>query len=315
MTTFDLTPMEPLSWVEPFDAPNWLFQVKWDGVRMLVTVTGGQTSLINRKGHSRTAQYPELAVLSQLIPTDTVLDGEIVVFANGKPSFSSIIQRDFSRLSTAIRARQVELPVTYFVFDLLYLHGDDVRTLPLRKRQELLESVWPGNRSSLHLVESFPSGRELFSAVKEQGLEGIVAKLRDSAYLPGKHSDAWRKIKCFKEVSCLVGGYTLRQGQLSALLLGLYSRKELVYIGAAGSGLNLADWQALVPFFKAAERAESPFSHDPVIRDRELHWLEPTLAVRVKFMEWSPDLKLRAPVILGFQVAEATDCSFASQGV
>lgn len=315
MTIFDLAPMEPLSWPEPFDDPEWIFQVKWDGVRMLAVANDHQINLINRKGHSRTDQYPELTALSQLIPTDTVLDGEIVAFANGKPSFSSILQRDFAHLSTTIRALRAELPVTYFVFDLLYLRGNDVRLLPLLERQELLESVWPGNGSVLHLVESFPSGRELFSAVKLQGLEGIVAKLRASAYLPGKHGDAWRKVKCFKEVSCLVGGYTRRQGQHSALLLGLYGQEGLIFIGAAGSGLSQADWQALSLFFGAAERAESPFSKAPVIRERELHWLEPTLAVRVKFLEWSPDLKLRTPVIIGFQTAEAADCSFAGQGV
>jgi bifunctional non-homologous end joining protein LigD len=312
---FDLTAMEPVSWPEPFDAPEWMAQVKWDGVRMLAVIGNHSVLLTNRKGHDRTVEYPELQVLHELLPEDSVLDGEVVVFSGGKPSFSSVIQRDFSRNPSVVRAKMSELPITFFVFDLLYLRGQDLRRLPWSKRQDQLRAIWPGNQPGLHLVESFSSGQGLFAAVKQQGLEGIVLKRTDSAYVPGKRSGAWRKVKFFREVNCLVGGYSERQGRPSSLLLGLLRDDQLVYVGSAGSGLSTADWQALMTFFQAAECTRSPFSVRPAMRDRTLHFVQPKLAVRIKFMEWSSDLKLRAPVIVALQNAETVDCSFLGQGV
>lgn len=315
MGSFDLTAMEPIPWSEAFDAPGWLHQVKWDGVRMLLIADQG-ISLVNRRGHQRTAQYPELVDGCGRLPDGTVLDGEIVAFVNGRPSFHRVLQRDFASQPAAIRAKLATIPVSYLVFDLLYFRGNDVRQLPLLERQALLADVSSGHADSLHVVESFSSGPLLLAAVRQQGLEGIVAKQQQSPYLPGKRSAAWRKIKLFHEIWCLVGGYTRRQGQLSALLLGLLTEEQqLVYVGAAGSGLSSADWQAILPFLLAAESTEMPFLAPPEASKREVHWVKPGLAVRVSFMEWSPALRLRAPVIAGFQAADKVDCSFSGQGV
>lgn len=315
MADFDLTPMEPVPWPDAFDEPGWLHQVKWDGVRMFCVADQG-VRLINRRGHQRTLQYPELAGGLENLPDGTVLDGEVVAFVNGRPSFHRILQRDFATQPVAIKAKLAAIPVSYLVFDLLYCRGKDVRQLPLLERHSLLADLCQGQQQPVHLAESFPSGKTLFGAVTQQGLEGIVAKQQQSLYLPGKRSTAWRKIKRFLEIWCVVGGYTRRQGQLSALLLGLLTdEQQLVFVGAAGSGLSGADWQAVSPFLTAARAAETPFLTAPALTGREVHWVQPQLAVRVSFMEWSPALRLRAPVILGFQAAAAVDCSFSGQGV
>jgi bifunctional non-homologous end joining protein LigD len=316
MTQFDLTPMEPVPWAKPFDAPDWLYQVKWDGVRMLAVRNEAGSRLINRKGNERTGQYPELASLAAGLPLGSVVDGEVVVLQNGRPSFHAVLQRDLARRPAVIRAKKRQFPATYCVFDLLYHRGEDIRGLPLAERQRLLEDVLPQGQPQLQLVESFASGKQLFAAVEREGLEGIVAKQRTSKYRPGKGSDDWRKIKSFREANCVVGGYTKRQGQLSALLLGLWAEDgQLIYVGAAGSGLSQADWQGLGQFLAAASIDVPPFSSPPQARNRQVHWLQPVLAVRVRFMEWTPELKLRAPVVVRFQAAADVDCSIAGQGV
>ncbi len=315
MSAYDWRPMEPVPWPEVFDDPDWLYQVKWDGVRILSLWSAGGVRLLNRKGAERSAQYPELACLSSAFPAGTLLDGEIVVLNGLKPSFNLVLRRDLARRVDVIRARARQWPALYAVFDLLYLRGQDMRSSPLEERQMALRQIWPGNVPSLHLVESFSEGTKLFAAVGEQGLEGIVAKRRSSSYIPGKKSDAWRKVKHWRYASCVVGGYTLRAGQPSALLLGLYDDSRLIYVGRAGSGLGNGDWQALDFFLLAAQRQESPFWQPPRLTDYEIRWVEPKLAARVKFMEWSAALKLRSPVVLGFQPADSEQCSFAHQGV
>ncbi len=315
MNGFDLSPMEPLPWPSPFYDEGFVYQLKWDGVRMFALIQDCSTTLINRKGAERTAQYPELQSLAKVMPTGTVLDGELVVLIDGKPSFTSIIQRDMARQQGVIKARIASLPVSYAVFDLLYLNGEDMRPEPLERRQENISNLLQDSLPYLHPVENFVSGKQLFAAVEQQGLEGIVAKRRGSPYIPGKKSDHWRKIKNFRHVCCAVGGYTLKEGQPSALVLGMYTADGLVYVGRAGSGLSAKDWRSIHGFLQAAEVSKAPFINPPVSRQREIIWVLPKLAVRIKFMEWSPDLKLRAPVIESFEEASPANCSFQAQGV
>lgn len=282
---------------------------------MLAIIERDSVHLRNRQAAERTEQYPELQRLTGLVPAGTVLDGEIVVLQQGKPSFHSVIKRDLARQPAAIAHRRRSLPVTYAVFDILYHSGDDVRRRSLSQRQVLLEELNLDGVDGLHVVQNFPSGIRLFEAVRDQGLEGIVAKRLDSSYIPGKKSDAWRKVKHLRHALCAVGGYTARQGIPSGLLLGLYDENDLVYVGSVGSGLTQADWQDLLPFLKQAETAASPFTVPPVIRQREVHWVHPILGVDVSFMEWSAGMRLRSPVLKGFGLASTEECSFRVQGV
>lgn len=316
MSAYDFRPMEPVPWPHPFNEPGWVFQVKWDGVRMLALWEDGQVHLTNRRGANRTKQYPEVAGLGKILPSGTLLDGELVVLAEGKPQFDLILRRDQRRQAFAIRQSVEQWPVSYAVFDLLYWRGNDIRSWPLAKRQSALADIWPSNCSQLHLVESFPKGEELFAAVGRLGWEGIVAKHGQSAYTPGKTRSDWRKIKHWRYITCVVGGYTLRASLPSGLLLGVYFDAELMYVGRAGSGLSNEEWEALLSYLQAAQTDRSPFAAVvPQARDREIRWVEPHLAVQIKFMEWSSDLKLRAPVIQGFLPATQADCSLHSRGV
>ncbi len=309
MVDYDFRPMEPVPWPHAFTEPGWTFQVKWDGVRMLTLWSGDRARLVNRRGADRTAQYPEIAGLLGAFPAGTLVDGELLVLADGKPRFDLILRRDQRRQTSAIRRGMEEYPVTYAVFDLLYWEGRDIRSWPLEKRLAQLAEIWPSQCPQLHRVESFPQGEELFQAVGRLGLEGIVCKRLQSAYVPGKSGSNWRKVKHWRYLQCVVGGYTRRDGLPSALLLGLYGKEGLVFVGRAASGLKEEDWQALLVFLQAAEREESPFASPlPSLAGREIRWVEPHLAVTVRFMEWSVEGKLRAPVVVGFLPATLAGC-------
>ena len=273
MTDFDLRAMEPLPWPKPFDDPDFVFQVKWDGVRMLSLCQHSEVRLFNRRGAERTLQYPELAHLGTMWPTGTVLDGELVVLQAGKPSFNRILRRDLARQPAVIQRGCRQNPVIYALFDLLYWQSKDVRRWPWHQRQQLLASVASKQDPALHMVESFPSGCRLFAAVQEQKLEGIVAKRRDSSYIPGKKSSDWRKIKSWRQLTCAVGGYTLRQGQPSALLLGLFDATGLMYVGRAGSGLSQQDWRALSAHFAATAASQPGFVNPPVGSKSKIQWV------------------------------------------
>lgn len=310
MENFDFRPMEPMLWPYAFNDPGWAFQVKWDGVRMLTLWWEGGVHLVNRKGADRTPQYPEIAQLTSAFPAGTLVDGELVVLAEGKPRFELVLKRDQRRQAAAIREGMKSYPVTYAIFDLLYWEGKDIRNWPLEERQAKLAEAWPSGNQQLHLVENFSHGVELFQAVGQLGWEGIVCKRLSSPYVPGKRGSYWRKVKHWRYLQCIVGGYTLHDGQPSALLLGLYEEEGLVYVGRAASGLTDADWKGLLTFLQAAERKESPFVTRPPIYtgDREIRWVEPLLAVEVRFLEWTPDRKLRAPVLMGFLPAREVHC-------
>lgn len=309
-SNFDFRPMEPIVWPEPFTEPDWIFQVKWDGVRMLGHWTGDAVRLLNRQGETKTEQYPEISELARLFPPDTVIDGELVVLTTGKPDFELILKRDQRRNPAAVKQGREQWPVTYAVFDLLYQQGRDLRTCPLLERQATLLRLWPGNCSHLHLVPNYQDGEKLYAATGSLGWEGIVAKRLQSSYLPGKKHSEWRKIKHWRYLNCVVGGYTLRTPQPSSLLLGVYQEGQLFYVGRASSGLDEASWQAIADYLAAAEVSTKPFVNPvPQPAGREVRWLEPLLAVEVKFMNWSQEGRLRAPIILKLLSASEVDCS------
>lgn len=298
--------MEPVKREEVSDSEDFLYQVKWDGVRMLAGVSGENVTLLNKRGHFRTIQYPELQTLPNLIAADSaILDGEIVVLKEGKPSFPTVMQRDLAGSLSAIQMLTRALPIAYMVFDLLYLNGKDLRSQTLSERITLLADLF-SDQDYLYQVQRFPQGSSLFAAVKEANLEGIVAKRKDSFYLPGKQHKDWYKIKVLRSQKCLVGGYTLRGRQVNSLLLGVWREDKLLYAGKAANGLNTAHLQMLTAEFPRLAVQHSPFANPT---PKEAHYIEPHLAVLVEFMEWTDSLQLRFPVIKSFITASASDCS------
>jgi DNA ligase D-like protein (predicted ligase) len=298
--------MEPLFRAEPFEDAAYLFQVKWDGVRILAHVGQGRVYLHNRKLSERTLHYPELLRLADLVQGEAVLDGEMVALKEGRPSFPLVLERDLVAPGTAAARRaKVLVPVCYMIFDIVYRNGKDLTGLPLRVRQDILaETV--AEDDVVHLVESFDSGVALFGAVTEQEMEGIVAKRRESAYVTGKKSDAWLKIKKRMRQLAVIGGYTVKQGQINALLAGAYLGERLVYIGRVATGLRGSDLAGLTPFLRNSRRETPPFAGASPGKDKV--WVEPQLVMLVEFLEWTGDLRMRQPVIKGFTKDRTAAC-------
>lgn len=291
--------MEPISCLEVFDRDDYLYQVKWDGVRMLAFLEAGKVTLINKRHHDRTLQYAELQELpARINARHAILDGEIVVLKEGKPSFPSVMSRDNLRDTVRIERVRKQLPINYMVFDLLHLDGDDLIGQPLEYRQELLRSrIQPGDW--LHLVEDFDKGSVLFDSICQMGLEGIVAKQREGRYVSGKKHHDWFKIKYRRRGICQVGGYTLRGAVVNSLLLGWEQDNRLLYVGRASSGLSSRQEEVLADSLPAREINTPPFAN-LTRRPTGYHFIEPGIKVEVEFAEWTEDLHLRAPVIKKF---------------
>ncbi len=293
-----IKPMEPRAAEAPFDSPNHYFQIKWDGVRMVVFLANGRVDLQNRKGHRRTEQYPELQALSELVRAkEAILDGEVVVMEKGKPSFPKVLQRDFLSKVQSIKTGAQSMPCTYCVFDILYLNETDLLSRPLIERLDILSDITQ-TEGPLYLNENFDSGTGLYTQVDKLELEGIVAKEKDSPYVLGQKSSYWLKIKPRRKLLCVVGGVYMKGGSVGALLLGAWQGKKLLYIGRAGSGLAQRDLITLRDYAIHHAAAAPCFVNPP--KGKGNVWLDAQLTVEIEYAEWTSDLRLRAPVVIGF---------------
>ena len=293
---------------EPFDNPDWLFEIKWDGYRAVAFIKNGEVRLVSRNQNNLTPQFPELAGLAKSLTAETaILDGEIVALDDeGRPSFSLMQQRTgFQPPGKKRLPRREGVPVLYYAFDLLYLDGYDLRKVPLENRKERLQSVMKNGdlvRFSDHFAEK---GRDLFAAAKQRGLEGILAKKRDSLYHEERTRD-WLKIKITQTQDCVVGGYTEPEGTrpyFGSLVLGLYDkRKRLIHVGQAGSGFDHKGLKEIYERLKSFETRSNPF-HGEIGGLKKVHFVRPELVAEIKFSEWTHEtaeggMKLRAPVFL-----------------
>jgi DNA ligase D len=286
----------------PFSDPNWLFEIKWDGVRTLARIENGTIQLISRNGIDVTKQYPELAELPKAFSArQAVLDGEIVALdEKGHSGFARLQQRMHVRAPAPTLVAQV--PATYYLFDLLYCDGYDLRHVPLLQRKDFLRRLLhPADhvRFSDHQMEQ---GKELYELAGANGLEGIIGKRADSLYGEGR-SNSWVKIKQTTAIDAVVGGWTeprtpgLRFG---ALLLGLYEGETLRFIGHVGTGFDGLTQETIGKMLKERETAACSFDKVPEANEPE-HWVKPELVARVKYSEWTPDKRLRHPVFLGLR--------------
>jgi ATP-dependent DNA ligase len=181
---------------KPFDSDDYLFEIKWDGTRMLAYIDRDGYRLVNRHGRDRTEPYPELGFLRQF-PAGTILDGEMVVLENGKPHFGQLLAREQTRASLKVRMLARYLPATYVVFDLLYVSYKSLLDQPLEKRRAKLRRLLDDRRPARIVLSEgiVGQGRAFFEHVSHEGLEGVVAKKLDSRYLPGQRAGTWIKIK------------------------------------------------------------------------------------------------------------------------
>jgi bifunctional non-homologous end joining protein LigD len=293
----------------PPDDGTWALEMKWDGVRALAWAGGGQARLISRSGQDITGTYPELAGLGTALGgRQAVLDGEIVVLADsGWPDFEALQPR--IHVSTARDAQWYasRVPVTYLVFDLLYLDGEPLLDLPYRRRRELLDQLGlHGQRWQVPPSFTGESGAAVLAVSRQQGLEGIVAKRLASRYEPGKRSGSWRKIKNVFRQEAVVGGWKpgqgRREGLIGSLLTGVQGPGGLEYSGHVGTGFTDQVLRMLTSRLAPLRRPDPPFATE-VPRDhaRGAVWVEPLLVVELEFRGWTRAGRMRAPSYRGLR--------------
>jgi bifunctional non-homologous end joining protein LigD len=288
---------------KPFSNPDWLFEIKWDGERALAFIRDGEVELRARSARNISAEYPELKGLPKRVNArKAILDGEIVVLDESGRSEFARIQPRFGVLNPPV-SLQEKYPVTYYAFDLLYADGYDLRGVRLEQRkEELRKIISPSDRVrfSDHQVEK---GLELFEVARQQGLEGIVAKRRDSVYA-GRRSPQWLKLKIVRDTDVVIGGWTAprkSRDHFGALLMGLYDeKKQLEYIGSVGTGFTQESLDRIFKTLSELTVSESPFRVAPSLKEK-ITWVKPDLVARIKYGNWTSDKKLRQPVFMGFQ--------------
>jgi bifunctional non-homologous end joining protein LigD len=306
---------------KPFDNADWLFEIKWDGYRSVAFLDGGKARLVSRNQNEMTSQYPELRDLPEYVRARTaILDGEIVALDDsGRPSFSLMQQRTgISGNGRRVKASDRTVPIAYYVFDLLYLDGYDLTRVDLEKRKELLAGIIAGSGLVRYSDHHLEQGTALYEAAKQQGLEGIVAKRRNSCY-EQKRSREWLKMKITRQQECVIGGYTDPRGSrehFGSIVLGLYDEKErLLHVGQAGSGFTEKTHEDMWRLLQKLKADKNPFANK-VESTRRTHWVKPELVAEIKFSEWTHEtdgggVKMRAPVYQGLRTDKSPrECVF-----
>ena len=281
---------------------EWLYEVKWDGVRALCFIEDGQLRIFSRTGNRCEQQYPELSVLPHYLDASSVIvDGEIAVLdEKGRSSFNLIQSRIGVSDPNSIAHLARSTPAALFLFDLLYLDGYDLRGVALEQRKALLQEILsPADpiRFSDHFIAN---GDAMLEAARQNGLEGILAKRRDSKY-EGRRSHSWLKVKATSQQEFLIGGFTHgERDYFSSLVLGLYKGDKLVHAGQVGTGFNDKSLKEIFGKLEPLITSQNPFT-GAVKMPREATWLKPELVCEIKFLEFTPDGLLRAPVFLGLR--------------
>lgn len=293
--------MEPVLWAEPFDGDDWVFQVKWDGVRILACIDNATVRLYTRNGRDWTGRFPELGCLPGRFKAGTgVLDGEVIVLGDdGTPSFYNVMRRGLA--ADPGRLLLAKYPVTYMVFDILYSGGQWLTSTPLCERQRVLTEVLTF-RDNIIYCENHPSGTDLFKVVKSYGMEGIVAKEKSGLYYTGRKHPTWKKVKCFREMQAVIGGVLFENGVPKALALGMREDTGLLYIGRAATGLDSAKWRNITALAHGLVLEKSPFLNPPKLeKGIRVVWLRPAVTATISYLEWTEHGTLRSPVVKEIQ--------------
>ncbi|MGH3651187.1 MAG: non-homologous end-joining DNA ligase, partial [Acidimicrobiia bacterium] len=301
-------PMLATLTAEAFDDPDWVFEPKWDGIRA-IALCSEETRLLSRNQKDITVAYPELGRLHlQVVALDAMLDGEIVAFDEGVPSFQRLQQRMHLRDEHRIEQMAKEIPVAFLVFDLLYLDGLDLTGRPLEERRRLLEETIVATEKLQISPVTDGEGVALFEAAAAQGLEGIMAKKRSSPYQPGARSRDWLKVKVTFDADVVIVGWTegegRRAGTLGSLVMAVFDGADLRYVGNVGTGFDRLSLEDALHRLRSLEESERPFPADVVRSRPELrraHWVSPSLVARVEHRRLTSAGRLRAPSFQGFR--------------
>jgi bifunctional non-homologous end joining protein LigD len=293
----------------PPDDEQWVFEIKWDGVRTILFVEGGRVRAQSRNDLDVTAAFPELADVGKFLGMTTcVLDGEVVALGeDGRPSFSRLQHRMHVANQREAKRRSATDPVSFVAFDLLYIDGHLITDDTYDERRARLESLQLAGET-FTTTETFRdvSGRDVLDAATANGLEGVVAKRRDSPYRPGRRSPDWVKVKSFRTQEVVIGGWTggrgEREGSLGALLLGIPSEDGLRYAGKVGTGFSERARRDLLADLDPLAVESSPFDSPlPARETSNAHFVRPSLVGEVAYGEWTPAGRLRHPTWRGLR--------------
>ena len=289
---------------------DWIYELKFDGIRLIGLKKDSKVSLLSRNENELTKRFPEIVEAIKTLPArECVIDGEVVALdEQGRSSFQLLQAREMEGRKT---------PVYFYAFDLLQLDGKSLLSLPLEARKNVLEKLCGGVGDPIRYSGAIGGdAQRLLEEVKRRGLEGIIGKRRNSVYEPGRRSGSWIKLKCVSEQEFVIGGYTPPQGSrkyFGAILAGYYENKKLVFAGKVGTGFTAKSLSTLYKKFQKEARDHCPFVDLPLkqngqwVQDitpsmmRKMHWVNPVFVCEIKFAEWTRDKKLRAPVFLGLR--------------
>jgi len=305
-----IEPMKAKLVDEPPRHGDWIYELKFDGIRAIALKTDHKVSLISRNERKLDARFPEIVDAVKNLPVrECVIDGEAVALdQEGRSSF---------QLLQALEIEGRKSPLRFYVFDLLQLDGKSLIKLPLAQRKELLATLCRDIGEPIRYSgEIGGEAKSLLAEVKRRGLEGLIGKQRNSVYEPGRRSGAWIKLKCVHEQEFVIGGYTPPGGarkHFGAILVGYYKDKRLIFAGKVGTGFTAKSLAMLHKKFQTQERDDCPFVDLPSKQGgqwaqaitpsimKKMHWINPKFVAQIKFAEWTRDGKLRAPVFLGLR--------------
>ena len=292
--SFDYAPQLATLVGTPPEGDQWLHEIKFDGYRIGCIIENGTVRLITRKGNDWTEQFPEVVAAARKLPvTDALIDGEVaMLMPDGRSSFEALQQ--------ALAGSTSRAPLVYLVFDVLRIDGTPTTRLPLEERKALLKKI-VGRRKTgrIRYVDHVEGhGDVLLDHAAQLGLEGIVSKRRDLPYYAGRH-DSWRKIKCLRTETFVIGGFhdlkSKSQEGIGALLVGQYDGGRLMFSGRVGTGFSHALAIDLRRRLEATKQRECPFDPHPGPSERHAHWVKPTLRCRAAYAEKTREGRLRHP--------------------
>jgi bifunctional non-homologous end joining protein LigD len=294
----------------PTNDAGWAYEFKWDGVRAIVYVEGGRVRALSRNDKDLSESFPELRQLGEFLGSrSAVLDGEIVAFDDdGRPSFGLLQQRLHLGSAALIARRAKEVPASFLAFDLLYFEGHSCIGLPYDDRRKLLEKLdLVGDTFATPPSIRDHNGAEVLAISKEQGLEGVVAKRRDSPYSAGQRSGSWLKVKNLRTQEVVIGGWTTgkgeRSGSLGALLLGIPDGTKLSYVGKVGTGFSARARSELLEALEPLATRSSPFTERLSGAETALaHFVQAKIVGEVQYGEWTGDGHLRHPSWRGLRL-------------
>ena len=308
MDIFEMKNIAPMLIAEErpaFDSPDWIYELKLDGIRCVAYLDKSGTVLRNKRNKDVTAIYPELGQIHRQVKKRCILDGEVFVLTGGRTDFFEVQRRALMTNTFRIGLAAEKLPASFVAFDLLYLGGEQIVDRPLLERKNLLQKT--ASDSVRMAVSRYieKNGTSLYEAAEKQELEGVVAKRKDSRYYFGKRTKDWIKCKALMDEDFVVCGYYHGDGSVASVILGSFDAGRLVYRGHVVMGISRADYTRMT----AAAAVDKQKYCGAFPNFEGAAWLEPELVCTVKFVEYTPGDGLRQPVFKGLRVdKEPREC-------